>query len=482
MTKSIRTHLFVNLIFSLIFVTFTSIAINLAVVHKKFTEAMDLKLFNQFAAVRTVNKNESIEQMQKYIVDVESLKQQLSSLTKNIAKSKNVIPTDYQLQIWNDQTHTLILHSTITPNLEFFKYPTGFNNFSIGKKKGRVFVYHDKELHLTYALSLTYEIVDIFEDDLVLTTIIALLLAAPFVGLFIWLIVSRGLASITQVTNEVKRRLPHNLTPVNIKEIPKEIQPLAIELNNLFTKLQEAFIREKRFASDAAHELKTPLAALKIQAQVALNTDDTDELRSSLINVVKGVDRSTHIVNQLLTLSRALPEASTKKELVSLNKEATTIITDVIYFAKQKNIELELIAPDAAQFVEGNPITIGVLIRNLVDNAIRYTPRGGLVQIVIESNDKNVKLKVIDNGRGISEDMREKVFDRFFRVLGTEEAGCGLGLSIVKQIAHHHNADIKLVTPPSGEGLEIDVTFIKPNPKSSPQLFTKSVDNSVKNF
>ncbi len=234
----------------------------------------------------------------------------------------------------------------------------------------------------------------------------------------------------------------------------------------MFIKLQEAFVREKRFASDAAHELKTPLAALKIQAQVALNTENIEELRSALKNIVKGVDRSTHIINQLLTLSRALPEASIKKELVSLNKEASIIIAESLLFAKQKNIEIELIAPDRIQYIEGNPITIGVLIRNLVDNAIRYTPNNGLVQVLIEEKGSNVILKVVDTGKGIPEQFREKVFDRFFRVLGTEETGCGLGLSIVKQIAQHHDAEIKVSTPPSGIGLEIAVIFKKPSLKT----------------
>jgi two-component system sensor histidine kinase QseC len=470
MVRSIRSHLLINLVISIAFVAFTLIAINLLFIDKEFTDNLNAKLISDFVSVRTIYAEYPNVDFSKTSKDIVKLHDQI--ITQFPHYHEFVIESITTKQVWS-KDGKLLAYLPVTPSQNtieklpnFFNYPQGFSTINLGNMKLRVFVYHDDLTQKVYAIYDTYGLSDVFDNDFVIATILTLFGISILIGLLFWLIVTKELTSLTKVTDEVKRRLPNNLTPVDITEIPKEIRPLAIELNNLFIKLQEAFVREKRFASDAAHELKTPLAALKIQAQVALNTENIEELRSALKNIVKGVDRSTHIINQLLTLSRALPEASIKKELVSLNKEASIIIAESLLFAKQKNIEIELIAPDRIQYIEGNPITIGVLIRNLVDNAIRYTPNNGLVQVLIEEKGSNVILKVVDTGKGIPEQFREKVFDRFFRVLGTEETGCGLGLSIVKQIAQHHDAEIKVSTPPSGIGLEIAVIFKKPSLKT----------------
>ena len=287
-----------------------------------------------------------------------------------------------------------------------------------------------------------------------------MLLVLPLSGLLIWLIIGKGLDSIKAVTNEVAHRAPTHLEPVDIKAVPVEIKPLVDELNHLFLRLQEAFEREKRFSGDAAHELRTPLAALKTQTQVALKTADLTEQRKILQNVVAGVDRCAHVVQQLLILNRLAPEASelegtTKFDLSKLTAE---IIAQIGHLALEKNLDIELIAGKPA-FMAGNPTAIGILIRNLVDNAIRYTPAGGAIDVLVEKKPTGILLAVIDNGPGIAEELRKRVFERFYRILGHKSPGSGLGLAIVQQIAKLHNAKVKIGDPDSGQGLKVEVFF-----------------------
>ena len=252
---------------------------------------------------------------------------------------------------------------------------------------------------------------------------------------------------------------PSYLKPVDLESVPKEIEPLVMELNSLFRRLQDAFDREKRFTADAAHELRTPLAALNTHTQVALRADTPEERRQALLKVLAGVNRGTHVVQQLLTLSRMVPEAGinepTKMDMV---KEAAEIAAQLAPEAISKNIDLELIAPDKAMMM-GNPTAIGILIRNLVDNAIRYSPEDGEIKIKVSELDNHVILEVIDTGPGIPEELRERVFERFYRVVGNKATGSGLGLGIVQQIAKLHDAKIELRTPENGKGLNFTVTF-----------------------
>ncbi|MCX7125819.1 MAG: ATP-binding protein, partial [Gammaproteobacteria bacterium] len=232
------------------------------------------------------------------------------------------------------------------------------------------------------------------------------------------------------------------------------------ELNSLFGRLQAAFEREKRFTADAAHELKTPLAALSTQTQVALRAKTDDEKKEALLKVLFGVRRSTHVIQQLLTLSRMEPDASlTDTTNLNLAKHAADIAAMLAPEAIEKNIELELLSPDSKATIKGSPTAIDILIRNLVDNAIRYSPPDSFVSIDIHEDNKNVTLIVRDNGPGIPEKLRKRVFDRFFRVIGNNTIGSGLGLSIVQQIAKLHHAQIELHTPADGKGIEFKIVF-----------------------
>ncbi|NCT57528.1 MAG: GHKL domain-containing protein, partial [Legionella sp.] len=292
-----------------------------------------------------------------------------------------------------------------------------------------------------------------------------MLLTFPLSGLLIWIIIGRGLLSIDRVTKEVASRVPTHLDPVSLDAIPEEIKPMIDELNKLFFRLQEGFEREKRFASDAAHELKTPLAAIKTQAQVALNTHDLEEKNTAMTKLITSVNRSTHIVQQLLTMSRLVPDTPNLTgfepvDLIRVTREILAMMTPV---ALKKHAELEFEADQTTPSFQGNVTAICILIRNLIDNAIRYTNTGeqGLILVRVQPapDHQHVILEVTDNGPGIPEALSTRVFERFFRVLGNKTSGSGLGLAIVKQICELHHARIELSTPEQHRGLIVRVYF-----------------------
>lgn len=288
-----------------------------------------------------------------------------------------------------------------------------------------------------------------------------MLLTFPLSGLLIWIIIGRGLLSIDRVAKEVAHRAPTHLEPVSLDAIPEDIKPMVDELNKLFFRLQEGFEREKRFASDAAHELKTPLATIKTQAQVALNTPILEEKNTAITKLITSVNRSTHIIQQLLTMSRLVPDTPniTGFESIDLIRVTRDMLAIMAPVAIDKHVDLEFQADQNTPDFQGNTTAICILIRNLIDNAIRYTGDHGLISVRVRPDDGHVMLEVEDNGPGIPKELHTRVFERFFRVLGNKRSGSGLGLAIVKQICELHHAHIKLFTPQKNSGLIVSVYF-----------------------
>lgn len=366
----------------------------------------------------------------------------------------------FQYQVWKDDG-TLLLHSLNAPREPLSAGDEGFSVNTLNDHHWRVFTSYNKKAGLSVVVAERFDIRNELFYKITENDFYIMLLTFPLSGFLIWLIIGRGLKTLDRVAKEVSHRAATYLEPVDVKWVPLEIKPVISELNQLFFRLHQAFEREKRFAADAAHELKTPLAALRTQSQVAISTQNSEERNSSLENIIASVDRSTHIVQQLLTLSRLVPEAITNDDFneINLYKLAAEIIAQLVPEAINKNIEIELVVEDESIFVPGIPTALGVLIRNLVDNAIRYTPRGGSVTVSITQHNSSVLLRVQDNGPGIPPELRARVFERFFRTLGTKTSGSGLGLAIVAQIASLHNAEVTLGQPEQGTGLVIEVLF-----------------------
>lgn len=285
-----------------------------------------------------------------------------------------------------------------------------------------------------------------------------LALGLPFLGVLVWLALGRGLAPLRRVNAEVAERDPGYLAPLASQGVPAEIAPLVDSLNSLLARLGGALEKERRFTADAAHELRTPLAALKIQAQVALRAEEAGQRRTALENLVLGTDRATHLVEQLLTLARLDPaaESAATTERCDLAVLARRTLADLSAAALAKHIKLEQVG--VASFpLAGNCAMLAILLRNLVDNAIGYTPLGGRVRVSLDVG----RLEVTDSGPGIPVAERQRVFDRFYRVLGNEVPGSGLGLSIVRRIADLHGAELSLGEGENGAGLKVTLEFKK---------------------
>jgi two-component system, OmpR family, sensor histidine kinase QseC len=297
--------------------------------------------------------------------------------------------------------------------------------------------------------------------QIIIDDLYIMLITFPLSGLLIWIIIGRGLDSISRVTVEVSNRAPSHLEPVRLQDVPDEIRPLIEELNHLFTRLRRGFEREKRFAADAAHELKTPLAAIKAQAQVALNAPTIEEKNASLMKLLASVQRGTHIVQQLLMMSTL---ASTDTNLVEWEKvDLVRAVREVLAMlastALERSVDLVLEPEQDTLFIKGNATALAILFRNLIDNAIRYSPEKTMVKLSIFVENGQTIVEIDDCGPGIPDELHERVFERFFRILGNQSTGSGLGLAIVRQICDMHQAKIKFKKPHDRSGLIVQVSF-----------------------
>ncbi len=314
----------------------------------------------------------------------------------------------------------------------------------------------DETMDLRQHTALTHALGwQIIIDDLYI-----MLITVPLSGLLIWIIISRGLDSISRVTVELANRAPSHLEPVSLQDVPDEIRPLVEELNHLFTRLQHGFEREKRFAADAAHELRTPLAAIKAQAQVALNGQSLEEKDIALSKLLTSVNRSTHIVQQLLMMSTLASHSYVAEfEKVDLSRIIRDVLAMLASAALERTVELILESDEERLFIKGNATALTILFRNLIDNAIRYSPDKTTVRLRIVAEVDVVTVEINDCGPGIPDELHERVFERFFRVLGTQSTGSGLGLAIVRQICQMHQAEIKFKKPFNRSGLIVHVSF-----------------------
>lgn len=358
-------------------------------------------------------------------------------------------------QIWSG--NLLILSSASAP-ISPITFIDGFSDQIIGNQRWRVFSHPQNKYRITVAER--YDVRNELVYNITRDALYPLVLVLPVLAILIWIAIGQNMRPLNKIAHEVASRSPEKLHSVTTSNhIPAEIEPLISSLNELLERLSMAFDSERRFTADAAHELRTPLASLKTQAQVALRSGDEKELRHALNQVISGADRATHLVKQLLTMARLDPDITESKlETVDLNNVFTTIISDLYQLAVNKDISLN-IAEDSKGSVCGYPAALEILGRNLVDNAIRYTPDGGSIDISIEEGDQGTLLVVTDSGPGIPEEERDNVFNRFYRMNRETELGCGLGLSIVYRIAELHRASIMLEAAPSGQGLQVRITF-----------------------
>ena len=280
----------------------------------------------------------------------------------------------------------------------------------------------------------------------------------PVAVLLVWFGLARGLAPLKTLQRRIRGRAPDDLSPIDPRGAPEEIAPLVDAFNDLLERLDESVGAQKRFIADAAHQMKTPLAGLRTQSELALREHDTAELRRSLEQIARGSQRAAHLISQLLSLARTenLRETATL-ETIDLAALMRDVVADWVPVAIERGIDFGFEATrvpgdaDAPTTVLGHPVLLRELANNLIDNALRYTPRDGTVTLRIVADGRNVRLEVEDTGPGIPAAERELVFERFYRVLGTGVDGSGLGLPIVREIADQHGATVQVVPAHPGE-------------------------------
>lgn len=284
----------------------------------------------------------------------------------------------------------------------------------------------------------------------------------PLAVLLIYFAVSRGITPLHRLQDELRDRRPSDLRPISLRNIPAEIRPLIEALNDTMVRLDESLSEQRRFVADAAHQLRTPLTGLRMQAELALRESSPEQLRTYVQQMLNAVERLADMTQKLLLLARteALNTQSAMFEQVDLGDLVPEVARELATQAMAKRTELSFENFSAACVVQGNARLLHELFSNLIDNAIRYTPSGGSVAILLHE-DEGLCVDIEDSGMGIAPEEREKVFERFYRVLGTHTEGSGLGLSIVREIAALHHVRVSLHESVLG-GTRVRVRFTSP--------------------
>lgn len=313
------------------------------------------------------------------------------------------------------------------------------------------------QLHVSETTHQRQELVRGILANIVIPQLLLILISAGAV----WYGLKEGLAPLERLREEVASRQRDDLNRLDESKAPVEVRPLIGAVNDLLERLQQVLQAQKRFVADAAHQLRTPFAGLKTQAELALRESDVERKQHALQHMLTSTRHGTHLVNQLLVLARNEPggqgtDTFTMLEIVPL---AQICAMQWVPMALEKKIDLGFESEVNQIWIHGDGSSLKEMLCNLVDNAIRYTQAEGHITISVAVEQGRVVLRVEDNGRGIEPQHRERVFERFYRVLGSGQSGSGLGLAIVAEVVKRHGAEIKLEPGTNGEGTRVSVYF-----------------------
>jgi two-component system sensor histidine kinase QseC len=321
----------------------------------------------------------------------------------------------------------------------------GYHDVQLDGHAWRLFLLHDPEDELWILVSERDDVRGELVGKIARRSLLPDLIGLPLLALLIWLAVGWGLRPLAHMAQLLKNRDPDNLAPLLLAPLPQELEPVAASLNRLLQQVNQLVDREKRFIADAAHELRTPLAVLRIHAQNAQQAGNEADRDEALRQLLAGVDRTTRVVTQLLTLARLEPSAQ-QLRLAPLDMRRLTrdTLAELTPLAIARDQELTLEIDEHSDYsLTGDAASLATLLQNLVGNALTYTPSGGRIEVQLRSTPDKLIIEVADSGPGIAPELREQLFERFVR-LGDGQ-GAGLGLSIVARIAELHGATVELV-------------------------------------
>lgn len=360
-------------------------------------------------------------------------------------------------QVWLEEK--LIAQSNNAPDHQFFERDDGFHIVSYNGKRWRTYLVKTPNNHTTVIVAQRFDVYTSLTEDILLEAILPIIWVLPLVGVLVWLIVGLGLKPLRRLASNLNHKGVDDFSTFDSSQYPGEMVTIVGSLNQLFLRRREAFERERRFSADAAHELRTPLAALKVGLH---NLSEGSINDASLINLENSVERMGHSIEQLLLMHRVSSEhAPADLEDCDLNKIAQSVITEMYGQIEEKQQIIELKGDSA--HVSGEPFALSVLFRNLIDNANKYTPNNGSLRITIQEKPLSVNVLVEDSGPGIPESEYSHVIERFYRVGGDRHSsgvvGSGLGLSIVSFVTRLHRGQIFFSGSAALGGLAIEIIF-----------------------
>ena len=364
-------------------------------------------------------------------------------------------------QVWGNNK-TLLVRSSNAPEIPIAKKSAQhelnqFDTLELFGNKTRVFTLWIPQvpfvIHVGQKLDLRSEIAfEILESFYPM-----ILLLLPLLIFMIYRSINKGLKPLNNIAAEITQRTSDNLEPVDIDNVPTEIKGITGSLNSLFMRIKDSFTRERQFIADAAHELRTPLAGLKAQAQIAL--DDKSRVEKSLTRIVEGVDRTSRLANQLLSLSRLeAGNVEISKQNVNLSRVIDDVCRDLESMRLKKDINIKSNI-DASIEVNADRDMMYMLIRNLLENSIRYSEPKTEIEINLKYVNNTPRFQIIDNGPGIPQASLSRVFDRFYRDINTKDSGSGLGLAIVKRITELHGIRLTLANRTQQTGLKVTLEY-----------------------
>ena len=358
-----------------------------------------------------------------------------------------------------DAQGRLLMRSVSAPEQAYAPLVPGFST----QGRWRVFTLKSGERWVHTAES--DEVRDELGVKLALAAVTPLVAGIPLLLLLITLLMRYGLAPLGELARRIARREPASLAPITLTRSSAEIEPVLQALNGLLGRVQSAIARERRFTADAAHELRTPLAALKVHAQNAARAGSEAERRASLERMMAGLDRSVRLVEQMLALSRAAAFMP-----VSMHQVVEDALDDVLPRLKQRRMKVSVASDpaDAELIVHGDRDKLTCLVRNLLDNAARYAPAGSAVRVELGGPADAVAVAVSDQGPGIAPEQRERVFESYYRIPGSPGDGSGLGLAIVREIAAQHGGSVEIGDGDRARGTRVRVTLPAGSSRAAP--------------
>ncbi|MBV6823184.1 ATP-binding protein [Pseudomonas sp. PD9R] len=351
--------------------------------------------------------------------------------------------TKIAFQVWSPDNEVLV-HTTSAPSFRTPPRTPGFSDvIDLSNRHWRAFLLEDKQNGLRIWVGERDDVRSDLVDRIVRHTVWPNILGSLILAAMIWLAIGWGLKPLVNMAATLRARHPGSLEPLQLMPLPTELEPMQAALNRMLAQIQEVMGRERRFIADAAHEMRTPLAVLRVHAQNLMEVGSEEDRRASLEYLIAGVDRTSRLVNQLLTMARMEPKAGTQPPVpIDLAATVRDSLIQLAPWLLSKDLELVFDVSDDIKWVKADPAVIDIALNNLVTNAANFSPLHGLITVRLTVKENYYELSVEDDGPGINEEERERLFERFYS-RGNDQ-GAGLGLTIVQAIADRLGGQIRL--------------------------------------